>query len=76
MTVNQLIKTLARFHADTPVLVEGYEGGYDDISPVDMGLVIMNANVPPGSCGPHSDWDGKTPRPTPCVILKGEGSAK
>lgn len=76
MTVSELIKTLALFPQNAPVLVDGYEGGYEDATRVDLALVSLNANVPAGSSGPHADWDGRTPRVTPCVIIRAEVGTK
>ena len=37
MTVGQLIEELSKHPADMPVLVEGYENGYDDAAEVAAG---------------------------------------
>ena len=49
MNIKDLIEKLKSFPADAQVLVEGYEGGYDDIIRIEEKPVVKNANA--------NDWD-------------------
>jgi hypothetical protein len=42
MTVAELIETLREFNSETRVVVNGYEGGYDDISVSEVVTVALN----------------------------------
>ena len=53
MTVNELVQLLAAYPADLRVVVNGYEDGYDDLSPEQISLVKIALNT-----GTH-DWEGK-----------------
>ena len=44
MTIKELIETLSQFEPDTPVVVGGYEGGYNDISLVTPKTMQLNVN--------------------------------
>lgn len=44
MTIQELIETLAQFDPQTPVVVSGYEGGYNDISIVKPLNIQLNVN--------------------------------
>lgn len=54
MLVKELIEALARLNQDAPVVVDGYEGGYDD-PVVKVGPVVIDTY--PG------DWEGKHSTP-------------
>ncbi len=45
MTVNELIKLLGEYPADMRVVVNGYEDGYDDLSPGCLMTRDMRLNV-------------------------------
>lgn len=51
MTAAELIATLEDLPPDTPVLVEGYETGYDDIAGLKSLKVIRYRNA--------QEWDGE-----------------
>ena len=53
MTVSELIETLKAHPGDRRVLVNGYEGGFDDLSPERVSLVriALNTGV--------EDWEGQ-----------------
>ena len=53
MTVSELIKLLAEYPADMRVVVNGYEEGYDDLSPEQISPVKIALNT-----GKHR-WEGK-----------------
>ena len=65
MTVDELVQLLAAYPAELRVVVNGYEDGYDDLSPEQISLVKIALNT-----GAH-DWEGKhgdphdLPRGTP-----------
>lgn len=44
MTIAELINTLSQFDPTTPVVVRGYEGGYNDISIVKPLSIQLNVN--------------------------------
>ncbi len=52
MTVNELIHQLERFPPDLRVVVNGYEEGYDDLSPEQLSVVDIALNT-----GKHR-WEG------------------
>lgn len=45
MTVQELIEQLAGYPADLRVVVNGYEEGYDDLSPEQISLVKLTLNT-------------------------------
>lgn len=45
MTVSQLIKVLQNQPGDVRVVVNGYEGGFDDLSPDQISLVRIALNT-------------------------------
>lgn len=47
MTVSELIEVLGQYPDDTRVVVNGYEDGYDDLSPELISAVelVLNANT-------------------------------
>lgn len=53
MTVQELVQLLAHHPSDLRVVVNGYEEGYDDLSPEQLSVVDMSLNT-----GTH-DWEGK-----------------
>lgn len=44
MTIAELIETLSQFDPSTPVVVRGYEGGYNDIIEVKDASMQLNVN--------------------------------
>jgi len=44
MTVAELIEALSQFDPATPVVVRGYEGGYNDVSSVEPLMMQLNVN--------------------------------
>ena len=53
MTVGQLIRVLQSYPQDMRVVVDGYEDGYDDLSPKQISAVRIALNT-----GKH-EWEGK-----------------
>ena len=53
MTVRELIELLERYPDDLRVVVNGYEQGYDDLSPPQISVVGVALDV-----GVH-DWEGQ-----------------
>ena len=53
MTVAQLVRLLADYPPTLRVVVNGYENGYDDLSPEQVSLVKIALNA-----GKH-EWEGK-----------------
>ncbi len=45
MTVHELITALSQFDPNTPVVVRGYEGGYNDIHQVKPLSIQLNVNT-------------------------------
>ncbi len=45
MTVDELIRLLAKHEPDLRVVVNGYEDGYDDLSPGQLAVVRMALNT-------------------------------
>lgn len=57
MTASQLIEILKAYPGDTPVLVDGYEDGFSDISSLQEKLVLLNVNTK-DYLGPHDEAPG------------------
>ena len=57
MTVSELIETLKAHPGDLRVVVDGYEDGYDDLSPRQISVVPIVLNT-----GVH-DWEGRHGEP-------------
>ena len=57
MTVDELARLLATYPPDLRVVVNGYEDGYDDLSPEQLSLVELALNT-----GRHQ-WEGKARGP-------------
>ena len=53
MTIEELIQLLAQYPPDLRVVVNGYEDGYDDLSPEQLSVVSIGLNV-----GKHP-WEGR-----------------
>lgn len=44
MTIRELIDALSQFDPETPVVISGYEGGYNDVSIVKPLTIQLNVN--------------------------------
>ena len=44
MTVNELIEKLKTFNPNLPVIINGYERGYNDLENVNQIEIILNVN--------------------------------
>ncbi len=53
MTVSELIELLQEYPADLRVVVNGYEEGYDDLSPEQISVAKISLNT-----GKHH-WEGQ-----------------
>ena len=53
MTVRELIKNLERYPSDMRAVVNGYEGGYDDLSAPQISVVSIALNTG------VENWEGK-----------------
>ena len=53
MTVSELIELLQEYPASLRVVVNGYEEGYDDLSPEQISVAKISLNT-----GTH-DWEGR-----------------
>ena len=59
MTIEELIQLLAQHPPDLRVVVNGYEDGYDDLSPEQLSVVSIGLNVGKHQWeGQHGDPDG------------------
>jgi hypothetical protein len=45
MTVKELIEQLSQFEPDTPVVVKGYEAGFNDVYEVELLSIQLNTNT-------------------------------
>ena len=52
MTIKELIEKLKDYPEDTRVIVDGYEGGYEDVNNVDIIHIKLNVNSA-DYYGPH-----------------------
>ena len=58
MTVDELVRLLATYPADMRVVVDGYEDGYDDLSPKQLRVVKISLNTGTREfVGTHGDVD-------------------
>ena len=64
MTVRELIELLEQQPADMRVVVDGYEQGYDDLSPQQMSIVgiVLNAGV--------HHWEGRHGNPAHLAVAR------
>lgn len=44
MTIEELIQQLSKYDPKTPVVVRGYEGGYNDVSLIQPKTIQLNVN--------------------------------
>ena len=60
MTVGELTRLLQRHPRDLRVVVDGYEDGYDDLSPEQLSVVSITLNTGKHRWeGRHGDPDGR-----------------
>ena len=68
MTVKELIDELSKYPEDMRVLVNGYEGGFDDVSSIKEG--VFNANFyTEWYYGKHEKTDKRSPYDFEGIIL-------
>ena len=61
MTVHELIQLLAVYPPDMRVVVQGYEDGYDDLSPEQLSVIRIALNTGRQRWeGQHGDAEGLT----------------
>jgi hypothetical protein len=60
MTIRELIESLSKFDPDTPVVVRGYEGGYNDIMEIEETSMQLNVNRV-WYYGAHREKDNQEP---------------
>jgi hypothetical protein len=65
MTTQQLLEMLSQFDPDTPVVIQGYEAGYNSISIIEQKSIQMNVNSE-HFYGAHGPTDHQ-PEPVPNV---------
>ena len=71
MTVSELIETLKAHPGDLRVVVNGYEEGYDDLSPgqISVRRIALNTGVEDWE-GQHGyDWEAATRGAEPATIV-------
>ena len=71
MTVSELIETLKAHPGDRRVVVNGYEEGYDDLSPgqISVRRIALNTGVEDWE-GQHGyDWDAAARGAKPATIV-------
>ena len=44
MTIQELITALSQYDPNTPVVISGYEGGYNDVSIIQEKTIQLNVN--------------------------------
>ena len=66
MTVKELIQILESYPSDLRIVVNGYEGGYDDIAPECISVTKIQLDV--GT----EDWEGRHEEPD--LLRKGSPS--
>ncbi len=68
VTVAELIAHLQQAPPDTRVIVDGYEGGYDDLHAC-WATVSLGADAGAAYIGQHRDWSGDPLRGNPAVVV-------
>ena len=68
MTVDELVQLLADYPPDLRVVVNGYEYGYDDLSPAQLSVVDIALNT-----GKHQ-WEGRHGDPHGLTISAPDGA--
>ena len=53
MKVEQLIKKLKRYDPEWMVVVDGYEGGVEELQECHFVSIALNVNPSMSCCGPH-----------------------
>lgn len=76
MTIGELCIILEHLPADMRVVVNGYEGGYDDVVNEEIREITLALNVNKDSCyfGPHDEAIGTTEHETCKALLIGRVS--
>lgn len=72
MNAADLITILRRYDPKLPVIVEGYEGGYDDVIAVDDIYILLNENEDIIVFGLHMESDRDNPKNIPAIFLRGQ----
>ena len=71
MTVNELIQPLREHRPDLCVVVDGYEDGYDDLSPKQLQTVKITLNTGTRDyVGTHGDLDFAPKEKRACVEVE------
>ena len=60
MTVEELIVELRKHDGSRRVVVDGYEGGVDDVTAAKQTEVALNVNPSPDVYGAHETVEGRT----------------
>lgn len=47
MTIKELMAVLSQYNLDTPVVIRGYEGGYNDVTIIELKTMQLNVNDKP-----------------------------
>ena len=70
MTVRELIEFIAQYPADLRIVVNGYEEGYDDLSPRQISTAEITLNTGKHAWeGQHGDaWRGEKTEDGPVVV--------
>ena len=76
MKVSELIAKLQACNPDLPVVIDGYEGGYDDVGTVEPVNIVLDATggVPYGQHG-YTDWYPDKPS-VQAVYLRSTGGGE
>ena len=70
MTVAELIEKLSQYDPDLPVVIKGYEGGYNDLSIIEEIRLQLNANTE-NWYGTHEEiTNNGTAHRSPCEALR------
>ena len=70
MTVAELMERLKAFDPDLPVVVAGYEEGYNDLSSVAPVRMLPEADTR-WYCGAHQDVDPEDEKAVTALLLSG-----
>ena len=71
MTVSELIETLKAHPGDLRVVVNGYEEGYDDLSPgqISVRRIALNTGVADWEGRHGYDWEAAKRRAEPATVV-------
>lgn len=73
MNIKELIEELKTYPPDMPVIVEGYESGYNDITEIKEISVVLNHNKQ-WYYGAHADAELEELPGVKALLLSGENS--